>query len=290
MQNPKETIHFILGQTAVGKTNMVADLARASQGAIINCDSRQIYKGLNIITGKIDNPTDLKVLCTEIVTPGEIFSAYDYSIFAINEIENLVSSNVAPFVVGGSGMYAYLLKNIDPGQKILAKKSNVAIHNISLEELQSEIQTKYPFIWERLNPSDRQNSRRLINAIERMITGSASPIDTKSPNTLANRYKVVEKVLLHKDPTTLELRIRERVSKRLENGAIGECQSLLKEDYSLEDPGLNTIGYKSVFKYIAGEMSYDQMIEDWVLKEKQYAKRQKTYFLKYFPDAEIIYT
>lgn len=289
MQNPKPIIHFILGQTGVGKTKMASDIARNSKGVMVNCDSRQVYKGLDIITGKIDNPKDVEVLCTDIVTPKDIFSAYDYSITAIDVIEKLVSENKTPIVVGGTGMYAYLLKNIDPKQKMSFKKQDSNMNDVTLEKLQDEIQLKYPFIWEKLNPSDRQNKRRLTNAIERMIAGSAGSIDIKSQNTLANRYTLVEKIFLHKDPGSLETRIRNRVFERIQNGAIGECEKLLRDGYVLADPGLNSIGYRSVFKFLNREISESQMLEEWFLKERQYAKRQKTYLLKYFPNAETIY-
>ncbi len=289
MPNPKPTIHFILGQTASGKTQLATKIAKEKNGAIINCDSRQVYTGLNIISGKIDNPKDIEILCTDIVTPRDIFSAYDYSIMAITEIEKLVQDDTTPIVVGGTGMYAYLLKNIDPKQKMSFKKQDSNMNDVTMEKLQTEIQLKYPFIWEKLNPSDRQNKRRLINAIERMITGSTGPIDMRSQNTLANRYKIVEKILLHKDPETLETRIRNRVSERIQNGAIEECENLLRDGYVLADPGLNSIGYRSVFKFLNREISESQMLEEWFLKERQYAKRQKTYLLKYFPNAETIY-
>ncbi len=285
----KTKIHFILGQTATGKTGRAASLARELGGELINCDSRQVYKYLNIITGKTDNPTDVKVHCVDLVDPKESYSAYDYAANAYNETLRMITRSVPPIVIGGTGMYAYLLKYFDPDKVPIMTKAPRYFDSFTLVELQEKISSEYKFIWNELNESDRKNKRRLSAALQRLLYGNSQTVNFDAINNLANSHKLRETILLYKDESSLEMRLRTRISDRLKLGAICECENLLAAGYKSTDPGLVTIGYQSIFSYLQGRITEKAMLDEWFTRERQYAKRQKTYLLKYFPDAKIIY-
>lgn len=285
----KKTIYFVLGQTATGKTSFATNLAKKENGELINCDSRQTYKHLDIITAKVDNPKDIAVHCVDILNPDKPFSAYEYANTAFNAIGTIASQNKVPIVVGGTGMYAYLLKFFDPKKEYKVPEDIRYFDSFTLDDLQKKIQNEYSFIWERLNDSDKKNKRRLSSALQRLVFQTSLPIDIHSENNLANTFHIKEYVFLHKSKESQEEILMQRIEDRIKMGAIEECRELLDMGYSEEDPGLMSIGYQTVFKFLGGKISEAELRQEWLTKEKQYAKRQKTYFLKYFPSAEIIY-
>lgn len=286
-------LFFILGQTATGKTARAVTLAKSKGGELINCDSRQIYRGLDIITGKTDNPTDIPVHMVDVVSPDESFSAFDFAQKSIISIQEIVARGKMPIVVGGTGNYARMLKYLDPTKPKLHHAEYISRSSLDLEkltkgELQKMLLEINRQIFTQLNPSDKENPRRLIRAIQRSESYIGEVLDLDSPHALANQYKVRVIMLLHKDQESLRARISQRVDERLSSGAVEECTSLLAKGYKPADPGLATIGYQSIFRHVAGIIDYETMKTEWATKEHQYAKRQKTYLLKYFPEAEII--
>ena len=283
----KKIIYFVLGQTASGKTDFATKLAQENGGELINCDSRQIYKELNIITGKTDNPKG--TCCVDMVDPDKPFSAYEYACHAYDITKKIIENKKVPIVVGGTGMYAYLLKYFDPKKEYKSPSDLKYFDKSTLEDLQKKIQSEYNFIWEKLNESDRKNKRRLCTALHRIIHNTSLPIEIKSENNLANLYKIKEYIFLHKDKESMEAKLKRRIKSRMQMGAVEECKKLLSMGFKYYDPGLMSIGYQSVFRFLDGEISETMMLEEWFVKERQYAKRQKTYLLKYFPSAEIRY-
>lgn len=283
---------FILGQTATGKTARATTLARQLNGEIINCDSRQIYRGLNIITGKTDNPEDVPTHMVDIANPDETYSAYDFARQGIITIQNIISVNKTPIVVGGTGNYARMLMYLDPTKTSpqhteSSSESRFHLETLTKKELQERLMGLDKQLYNQLNPSDIENPRRLMRAIQRTENDMNELLDSDSPHALANQHKVEVTILLHKDQESLKVRISQRVDERLQLGAIEECQRLLESGYKPTDPGLATIGYQSIFRYLDGVIDYESMKAEWTQKERQYAKRQKTYLLKYFSHGEI---
>ena len=284
------TVFFILGQTATGKTALAASLAREKRGELVNCDSRQIYQKLDIITGKADNPADLPMHLVNVVDPKEMYSALAYAQAGIQSIDGIISRNKIPVVVGGTGMYARMLLYADLEKADLSIASSLDLsetNKLSKEELKKQLQQVDAAAFEQLSPSDQENPRRLIRAIHKLQANSPEILDAQSPRCIANRFHTQIVVLLHENGAVLGSRIQSRVEERIKSGAIEECQELLKAGYSPTDPGLATIGYQSVFRYLAGVIDLSAMKSEWATRERQYAKRQKTYLLKYFPAAEV---
>ena len=272
----------ITGQTATGKTKLALELAKkippAGGGELINFDSRQIYKYLDIITGK-DIPKT-KIWLYDVVTPDQYFSSFDFVKFVTPVIKDIENRNKTPILVGGTYLYIkHLLYGIDDDNSSPDFKLRNELNDKSVKELQ-DILTKLDVqSINRLNNSDVNNPRRLIRKIE--IASNRK--GTLLIGSVLKRTDLIPEIFIglkYKDKGKLRLAIEKRVAKRLKNGAIEETKKLLKMGYKESDPGLKTIGYQQIIKYLNKQMTEKQAIEDWINKEVQYAKRQLTFMKK----------
>jgi len=293
-----DKVIVITGQTATGKTNLALVLAQKFNGELINCDSRQVYKKLDIITGKdlpkkakfikqtkLHNfnigyyPFTTKIWLYDIVDPKQHFSSFDYTQCAKYVINNIFKRGKTPIIIGGTGLYLkHLLygfdNNIPPNWKLRKH-----LENKTIEELQRILQQFNNSAIKYLNNSDINNPRRLIRRIEIL----SSPEISNHPNLPNIPNLPIDYIgLKFKKKEDLIKKIKERVQKRLDQGAIKEVESLLNRKYSENDPGLKTIGYPQIIKYLKKKLSKDEMVNQWIIKETQYAKRQYTYLKKYF--------
>ncbi len=282
-----KTIYFILGQTSTGKTARTAKLAREVDGELINCDSRQVYKHLNIITGKTDNPTYVPMHMVDIVDPSVRYSAHEYAVETKKVIADLIRRNKTPIIVGGTGLYAYYLLHLNPDHKtsaLLDQKESARIDALDIYELEKEITRLDPLAIEKLNSSDRANPHRLGSLLKKLMDPDyVSPLFPTV--TLADTSTIKVTVLLHADPEVMQTRISDRVTSRIKNGAIEECQQLIAKGYTSDMPGLQTLGYAQLFSHLRGECSIEEASEVWMHKEYQYARRQKLYLKKYISEA-----
>ena len=281
-------IVIITGPSATGKTSLALQYAEKYDGELVNFDSRQIYKKLDIITGKdIDN-----VWLYDIVDPKEYFSSFDYARHAITVIKDITDRKKVPILVGGTYLYLYHLlyqvetENIPPNSE-LRKKLNAQ----TISKLQQKLQNVDASLFESLNESDKQNPQRLIRKIE--IATSYRKKGTKVPTAMRFQYndffkdKKIEFIgLSYKNRVDILRTIKERVDKRLQEGALDEVKSLLEQGYTEYDPGMKTIGYQQIIRYLKGETTKQQAIDEWTLKEFQYTKRQLTFMKK---DLHIIW-
>ncbi len=285
----------VTGQTATGKTNLAIKLAGKHNGELVSCDSRQIYKHLDIITGKDITKNNFKLVkkidkfdigyyqvstklwLYDIVNPKQYFSSFDYVQCANIVIKNILKRGKTPIIIGGTGLYLkHLLFGFDntvmPNWKLRKK-----LENKSVCELQIILKQLDNGTLKQLNNSDINNPRRLIRKIELL----SSPHHQKQPVIKNNikSYKIIG--LKYKRKVDLIKVIRSRVEKRLKQGAIDEVKELLA-GYKETDPGLKTIGCQQIIQYLRGNLTIDEAVEQWINKEVQYAKRQLTYINKYF--------
>lgn len=284
--NCNNNLIIITGQTATGKTKLALQLAKQYQGDLINADSRQIYQKLDIITGK-EKPKNTNIYLYDIVDPKENFSSFDYVKYAIPIIKKILKKGRTPIIVGGSYFYLYHLlykvetDNIPPNWKL--RKS---LTDKSTNELQSMVKKINPQLFNQLNQSDRNNPQRLIRKIEILQSNQTPP-----PQILPRRLDLGCKLGLSEIKITyIGLRfdnkknlikvIRQRISERLEAGAIDEVKNLLSLGYLKSDPGLQTIGYQQLIQFVWGKITKKQAIDEWTNKEIQYAKRQYTFMKK----------
>ena len=305
-------ISILYGQTATGKTAKAFELAKHYDGEIINFDSRQIYKKLDIITGK-DIPKDSKfeirnqnerstigyfqistrLWLYDIIDPKESFSSADYVACAMEVLTDIIKRGKTPILVGGTGYYlSHLLFGVPEVSVPENKPLRDELNKKNVGELQTLLKEKNVPMFEEMNASDQKNPRRLIRRIEIASQGKTLPhIPTHETlsakiGDLVGRSKGVTITYLpffHASQEIVREKIALRVDQRLADGALEEVKKLLAEGYTKEDPGLNAIGYRQLIAYLDKEISLDEAKKDWINKEVQYAKRQKTYFKKLFP-------
>ncbi len=282
---------IITGQTATGKTDLALEYAVKYNGELINCDSRQIYKHLDIITGK-DVPDNskfriqdskskfqigyypvsgTKIWLYDIIEPDRYFSSFDFVSCADFVISDIQSRGKTPIIVGGSYFYLkhflYGLGVQVPPNFQLRKKLNEK-NVIQLQQLILNIDRQ---IKQTFNNSDWNNPRRLIRRIE-ILQG-------KVPERTLPERKLPEKYigLRYKNRLDLVAAIKNRVERRLKAGAINEVEKILSLGYKKFDFGLKTIGYQQIIKYLSGDLSLEKAVDEWTSREVQYAKRQYTF-------------
>ncbi|MEK7523067.1 MAG: hypothetical protein AAB569_05775, partial [Patescibacteria group bacterium] len=213
---------IITGQTATGKTKLALELAQKHNGELINFDSRQIYKYLDIITGK-DIPKT-KIWLYDVVTPDQYFSSFDFVKHVTPIIKDIKKRGKTPILVGGTYLYLkHFLYGIDdsvpPDFKLREK-----LNNKSVKELQDILKKLSLQSFNRLNNSDVNNPRRLIRKIE-ITTNPKGTILIRS--VLKRTDPVVFIGLRYKNKSKLRQVIKKRVEKRLNNGAVEEVEKLL---------------------------------------------------------------
>lgn len=277
-------IIVITGQTATGKTSLAVDYAKKTNGELINADSRQIYTYLDIITGKDKEKIKIPIHLYDVVKPNEYFSSFDYKEKALPVIKDIIKRDKTPIIVGGSYLYIkHLLydvetERISPNWKL---RSELRYHSVSnLQRTLKKIDAK---IYESLNQSDKHNPQRLIRKIEIASSSPRQPdrLQEDRQNKLRKPFKNILFIGLRFKTKKQTIRsIKLRVENRIQNGAFKEVQKLLALGYLETDPGLKTIGYQQIIKYIKGEYTKEKAVQEWITREIQYSKRQLTFMKK----------
>lgn len=265
----------ILGPTASGKTSFACRLAYELETEIISGDSRQVYRGMDIGTGKdlddyIVDGNPVKYHLIDIKDAGYKYNIFEYQHDFHDAYTNIRAKDRLPVLCGGSGLYiesvlkGYNLINV-PENKELRKK----LEGKNLEEL-TTILASYKDLH---NSTDVDTAQRAIRAIEIEEYKKANPTD-------CNEYPPINSLILGVD-VDRELR-RERITRRLKTrlkeGMIEEVQGLLDKGISAEDLLYYGLEYKFVTQYLIKELSYKEMFSQLEIAIHQFAKRQMTWF------------
>jgi len=281
-KNP--TILVILGPTASGKTKLAVELARVHNGEIISVDSRQVYKGMDIGTGKDlaeygKGKTAVKFHLIDVADPKSPYDLYQYQKAAQKAILDVLKKGKLPILVGGSGLYlqavvdGYILDNLSPRTTDSSEEDSM-----TLTEIQNKVKTIDKAFFDRLNNSEKNNKRRLIRYLEILQNSSklhAQPKAKKPPYD----FKVIG---LQVGMETLRKRIKQRILDRLENDAmIKEVADLHKQGLSW--PRLESFGleYKFVSQLLQKKLNREEMINKLATATGQFAKRQMTWFRRW---------
>lgn len=265
-----QKILIVCGPTATGKTALAATVAKTLSGELISADSRQVYRGMDIGTGK-DRPAGVQVWLYDVVNPDEDFSVSQYAGLATQAIVEIEKRGKLPIVVGGTGLYIQsLIHPIETASIPPNKALRDELNALSLVDLQQRLEKEDPKTWEALNNSDRNNPRRLIRKIE--IASSRLVIPASEPES--KHYDVLM-VGLTAPNEAFYTRIDARVEERVKQGVEQEIQTLLAAGYSWDLPSMNTLGYKEFKNGFTPEA-----IQTWKYDEHAYARRQKTWFAK----------
>jgi tRNA dimethylallyltransferase len=283
----------ILGPTAIGKTKVSIDLAKAFDTEIISCDSRQFYKEMQIGTA-VPSDEELAQVQHHFIQHLSIFEDYsvgDYEKEALKKIDELFQNKNILCLTGGSGLYQKaVLKGLDyfPNvDKTIRKKLNATFENEGIKSLQEQLKRLDPEYYATV---DTQNPHRLIRALEICI-GTSKPYSSFiNTNKTTNRDFKVLKIGLTADRKIIYKRIEQRVDIMFDNGLLKEAQSL----YQYKNlNALQTVGYKELFEHFDGNLTLDEAKAEIKKNTRRYAKRQLTWYrkqddIKWFDyDAEI---
>jgi len=262
---------IITGPTATGKTNLALKLAKKFSSQIISADSRQVYIGMDIGTGKDKPKPGPKIHGYDLVKPNQDFSVAHFVNFALPLIKSIHETRELPIVVGGTGLY---LKALTQPLKTINIKPNLQLrqklNKLSVKQLQAQLKQLNPDRFNSLNHSDQLNPRRLIRAIE----VSQSSLQGKTPQIKFNTLWIG----LTAKKSILDKRIIKRVAKRIKQGVEQEVKALIKAGYSWDLPSLSAMGYQQWQPYFAGQATLEDVKQAWITAEQQYLRRQLTWF------------
>lgn len=271
MKRPR--IIVIVGPTASGKSDLAIKLAKKFNGEIISADSRQIYKEMDIGTGKITKKEQklAKHYLLDVVSPKKQFTVSDFKKLGEKAIKEILSKNKIPIIVGGTGFYIdALVKDLKLPEVPPNKKLRQKLGKKSVEELIKQLKKLDP---RRAKNIDFKNKRWLIRAIEIIIATKKTVPQIKGND----KYDVLWfGVKWPKE--ILEKRIKIRLDKRLKQGMVTEVKKLIKSGINhkrLYDFGLE---YRWISQYLQNKISYQEMKNSLLKAVIQYSKRQMTWF------------
>lgn len=265
----------ILGPTASGKTGVAVKLAAEIDAEIISADSRQVYRRMDLGTGKdledyCINGKNIPYHLIDIAEPGTKYNVYEYQKDFLQAYNDIRSRGKKVIVCGGTGLYLEsVLRSyrLSPVQQNPELRENLS--GKSLEEL-THILSQYKTLH---NTTDVDSAQRAIRAIEIAEYYKHTPIDDRPFPTL-NSYVIGIDV----DRETRRQRISARLKQRLDNGMVDEVKRLLAEGIPADDLIYYGLEYKFLTLYAIGEMSYEEMFRQLEIAIHQFAKRQMTWF------------
>ena len=278
MKKKKIKIIIILGQTATGKSDLATRIAKRLGGEIISADSRQVYKGFDIGSGKITKKEMRGVFhyLLDVASPKRQFSAAKYKKLADNKIIKIYKTGKIPFIVGGSGFYiqtivdGLVLPKVEPNNKLrkeLEKKSVKKLFSM-LKKLDKN----------RAKKIEKDNPRRLIRAIE------IAKVLGKTPKLKTNSEYEALQIGLKLPDKKLKNNIHKRLMSRIRKGMISEVKKLHAKNISwkrLESFGLE---YRFIARYLQGKIKKKEMLDELETEIWHFAKRQMRWFKR---DARI---
>lgn len=265
----------ILGPTASGKTTFAAHLASQLDGEIISADSRQIYRGMDIGTGKdlsdyFVNDKQIPYHLIDIRPAGDKYTLFNYQHDFHEAYRDILSRNKTPILCGGTGLY---IESVLKGYRLLDVPENALLRNQlsekSLEEL-TEILATYKTLH---NSTDTDTKKRAIRAIEIADFQSKQPAETVS-------YPPIKSLIIgiSIDRQLRREKITNRLKKRLDEGMIDEVKQLIESGIYPEDLIYYGLEYNYVTLYVLGKLSFSEMFSRLETAIHQFAKRQMTWF------------
>ena len=278
--SPARRMITILGPTASGKTDLAAHLAARLNAEIISADSRQVYRGMDIGTGKdlADYVVDGHVIpyhLIDICEPGTKYNLFRYQQDFLDCYEDIRSRGALPILCGGTGLYIEaVLKGYSLSPVPQNPELRKALEEKSLEELTAmlvELKKKNHSVMH--NRTDVDSCQRAIRAIEIETYNLTKP-------TKERQCPPIESLIIGVDidREARRKKITNRLKARLEEGMVGEIEGLLKQGIPAEDLIYYGLEYKFVTEYLIGKLSYNEMFRQLEIAIHQFAKRQMTWF------------
>ena len=287
---PKPKVIVICGPTGVGKTSSVIEIAKEFNGEIINADSMQIYRHMDIGTAK---PTLKEQECVkhhmiDIVNPDELFDAAKFARMARRIIVQLYKSGITPFIVGGTGFYIKALlyglfqaEPVDPDFRLRLKNEAAGSGSVFLHK---RLKKYDPDTAEKIHPND---TYRIIRALEILEATGKTISEYHQEHRFADNPFEVLTIGLHMNREVLYDRINRRVDTMISAGLLDEVKRLIGMGYTEELKPMQSIGYRHIIDFIKGRISWDDTLQTFKRDTRRYAKRQFTWFKA---DPDVLWT
>jgi len=291
------TLIVICGATATGKSDLAVELAKELKGHIVNADSMQLYKGMDIGTAKlsIEERQGIKHHLIDVLSVKEEASVAQYQIDARSIIDQLLEQSIPAIVVGGTGLYIKSIlddlnfPDTDPKvrEKIAeqAEELGVDVMHARLAKLDPAAAAAIP----------KENVRRVVRALE-VIELTGRPYTANLPREGSTKYPQARQFGLVMERETLQERIDLRVERMWEQGLVREVRDLMSEGLLDGRTARAALGYAQVIKFAQGLMTEEEAKEETKRATRQYARRQETWFsrderitwIKKAPVAELV--
>jgi tRNA dimethylallyltransferase len=282
-----KTIICLMGPTASGKTNLAVELVQSFPLEIISVDSAMVYKDMDIGTAKPEDDV-LKLAPHRLLNlrdPSHAYSAADFCVDAVREIEAIFANNKTPLLVGGTMLYFRALQaglsdlpSADPA--VREKLSALALEK-GWDYLHECLMKVDPVSAQRIHPHDTQRIQRALEVYE--LTGSSLTDSQQQFLPISLSYNVINIAIYPENRAVLHERIAKRFDEMLAQGFVDEVKKLFqRDDLNLDTPAMRCVGYRQVCEYLLGHLTYEEMREKSIIATRQLAKRQLTW-LRHWP-------
>jgi tRNA dimethylallyltransferase len=267
----------VLGATAGGKTSFAAALAYEIGAEIISADSRQVYRGMDIGTGKdlddyIFKEKKIPYHLIDIADAGYKYNVFEYQQDFLNAFNDIHARKSFPVLCGGTGMY---IEAVLQGYRLIRVPKNEELRKTLKEKSDEELIQILKQYKDLHNISDTSNRKRLIRAVEIAVYSAGNPdTDISYPKINSLNFQIVY------DRRTRRERISQRLKERIDEGMVEETKALLDAGVPHETLLYYGLEYKYVTEYLMGNMSFEKMLENLEIAIHQFSKRQMTWFRK----------
>ena len=275
MMSSKYNLITILGPTASGKTQLAAHVAKMIDGEIISGDSRQVYRGMNLGTGKDYSDytvDDIKIPyhLIDIVDAGSKYNVYEFQKDFFRVYDDIKTRGTQPIICGGSGLY---IESVLKEYRLIAVPDNLDLRNSFKDKSDEELIKQLASYKNLHNQTDTTNRKRLERAIEINEFYSKNDVDN-TPLPRINNIVFGVRYSRNNERNRISCRLKQR----LKDGMVDEVQALLDSGVKADDLIYYGLEYKFITQYILGQISWDEMFNLLNTAIAQFAKRQMTWF------------
>jgi len=288
LSNSISPLLVVVGPTASGKSALSLHLAERFSGEIVNCDSLQVYRGMDIGTAKpsLAERQSLPHFLFDVRNPDQVFTSGEYSRLGRLVLAEVTSRGHLPIVTGGAGFYLKaLLEGLFPGPQ---RSEAVRERLVQLEQRRPGILHRILTCWDahtglRIHSND---TNKLIRALEVMVAERQTLVSAFRKKRKALEGFRILKLGIRPDRGLLRTRICDRSQRIFDEGLIEEVRALRAQGYGPEAKAMESVGYKQAQSYLDQKTGIEEAISDTALRTSQYAKRQMTWFKR---DSEIVW-
>jgi len=271
-----QKIIVIVGPTAVGKTKLSIETAKRFNGEIISGDSMQVYKGMDIGTAKItaEEMEGIPHHLLDIKEPHEAFSVAEFQKLVREKITEITNRHAIPIIVGGTGLYVQAVLYDYQFSDSESDHPPIDKYDKNPLELHKKLESIDPESAKKIHPN---NVRRVIRALEIFEQTGKTMTQLQSEQKKSVLYNTAL-IGLTMEREKLYERINKRVDIMIEEGLLKEVQHFYKNGISRESQSVKAIGYKEIYDYLDGKVSWEEAIIELKKNSRNYAKRQFTWF------------